>query len=96
MFFLRKRLGGIEGRRISVSLMRITLATALMGIAAFAVDMGTGQWLPGAGLAPQLIRLGTTIGAALIVLAASAYLLRVHEFREAVTLVSRKLRIGTR
>jgi len=96
MFFLRKRLGGIEGRRISGSLVRITIAAAIMGIAAFAVDMGTGQWLPGAGLASQLIRLGTTIGAALVVLAASAYLLRVHEFREAVTLVSRKLRIGPR
>jgi hypothetical protein len=30
------------------------------------------------------------------VLAASAYLLEVREFREAVTLVSRKLRIGPR
>ena len=67
-----------------------------MGIAAVAVDRGTGLWLPGAGLAPQLIRLGTTIAAAMVVLAASAYLLRVHEFREAVTLVSRKLRIGRR
>ena len=96
MFFLRKRLGGIEGGRISASLVRITIAAAIMGIAAVAVDMGAGLWLPGAGLAPQLIRLGSTIGVAMVVLAASAYLLRVHEFREAVTLVSRKLRIGPR
>ncbi len=96
MFFLRKRLGGIEGGRISASLVRITIAAAIMGIAAVAVDMGTGLWLPGAGLAPQLIRLGSTIGVAMVVLAASAYLLRVHEFRKAVTLVSRKLRIGPR
>ena len=96
IFFLRKRLGGIEGRRISASLVRITIAAAIMGIAAIAVDMGTGTWLPGAGLAPQFIRLATTIGAAMVVLAASAYLLRVHELREAVTLVSRKLRIGPR
>jgi putative peptidoglycan lipid II flippase len=96
MFFLRKRLGGIEGGRISASLVRITIAAAIMGIAAVAVDRGTGLWLPGAGLAPQLIRLGSTIGVAMVVLAASAYLLRVHEFRKAVTLVSRKLRIGPR
>jgi len=96
MFFLRKRLGGIEGGRISASLVRITIAAAIMGIAAVAVDIGVGLWLPGTGLAPQLIRLGTTISAAMVVLAASAYLLRVHEFREAVTLVSRKLRIGPR
>jgi putative peptidoglycan lipid II flippase len=96
MFFLRKRLGGIEGGRISASLVRITIAAAIMGIAAAAVDMGAGLWLPGTGLAPQLIRLGTTIAAAMVALAASAYLLRVHEFREAVTLVSRRLRIGRR
>ena len=96
MFFLRKRFGGIEGGRISASLVRITIAAAIMGIAAVAVDMGMGLWLPGTGLAPQLIRLGTTIAAAMVVLAASAYLLRVHEFREAVTLVARKLRIGPR
>jgi putative peptidoglycan lipid II flippase len=96
MFFLRKRLGGIEGGRISASLVRITIAAAIMGIAAVAVDMGAGLWLPGTGLAPQLIRLGTTIAAAMVALAASAYLLRVHEFREAVTLVSRRLRVGRR
>jgi putative peptidoglycan lipid II flippase len=96
MFFLRKRLGGIDGGRISASLVRITIAAAIMGVAAVAVDMGTNRWLPGAGLAPQLIRVGTTIGAAVVVLAASAYLLRVHEFREAMTLVSRKLRVGRR
>ena len=96
MFFLRKRLGGIDGGRISASLVRITIAAAIMGAAAVAVDMGTNRWLPGAGLAPQIIRLGITIGAAVVVLAASAYLLRVHEFREAMTLVSRKLRVGRR
>jgi putative peptidoglycan lipid II flippase len=96
MFFLRRRLGGIEGARISTSLVRITIAAAIMGVAAVAADLGTGLWMPGAGLARQLVRLTTTIGVAVGVLAASAYLLRVREFRQAVTLVTRKLRIESR
>jgi len=96
MFFLRRRLGGIEGGRVSASLARIAIAAAIMGVAAVATDVGTGLWIPGDGLAPQLIRLTTTIGVAVGVLAASAYLLRVREFREAVILVTRKLRIGSR
>ena len=96
MFFLRRRLGGIEGGRVSASLARITIAAAIMGVAAVAADVGTAQWMPGVGLAPQIIRLMTTIGVAVGVLAASAYLLRVREFRESVTLVARKLRIGSR
>ena len=96
MFFLRKRLGGIEGGRISASLARIAIASAVMAVAAVAVDMAVGLWMPGAGLVLQLLRLVTTIGVAVGVLAASAYLLKVREFREAVTLVSRKLRIGPR
>jgi len=96
MFFLRRRLGGIEGGRVSASLARIAIAAAIMGVAAVATDVGTSLWIPGDGLAPQLIRLTTTIGVAVGVLAASAYLLRVRECREAVTLVTRKLRIGSR
>ena len=96
MFFLRRRLGGIEGARISGSLLRITIAAAIMGIAAVAVEAGVERWIPGAGLLPQIARLTTTIGVAVGVLAASAYLLRVREFREATTLVARKLRLGPR
>jgi len=76
--------------------VRITIAAAIMGVAAIAADLGTGLWMPGAGLARQLVRLTTTIGVAVGVLAASAYLLRVREFRQAVTLVARKLRIESR
>jgi putative peptidoglycan lipid II flippase len=96
MFFLRRRLGGIEGARISASLVRITIAAAIMGVAAVLADMGMGLWMPGAGLARQIVRLTTTIGVAVGVLSASAYLLRVREFRQAVTLVARKLRIEPR
>jgi putative peptidoglycan lipid II flippase len=96
IFFLRRRLSGIDGWRIAASLARIVVASAIMGVAAVATDMGAGLWIPGEGLAPQLIRLATTIGVAVGVLAAAAYVLQVREFREATILVARKLRPGPR
>jgi len=96
LVLLRRRLSGLEGGRISFTLVRIVLAAAVMGLAAVATDVVVAQWLPGVGLGRQIIRLSTTIGVAVATLAAAAYVLRVPEFRDAVTLVSRKLRIGSR
>jgi putative peptidoglycan lipid II flippase len=96
MFFLRRRLDGIEGGRMVRSLTRITLASALMGIAAVAADMAADAWLPGRGLMPQVMRLAATIGVALGVLSGAAYVLRIREFRDGVTLVARRFRITPR
>jgi putative peptidoglycan lipid II flippase len=90
MFFLRRSLHGIEGGRVAGSMARIAIASALMGLAAVAVESASGAWLPGSGLASQIIRLAATIGAALGVLSAAAYVLRIREFREGVALVMRK------
>ena len=96
MFFLRRRLDGIEGGRVAGSMVRIAVASALMGIAAVAADTTAGAWLPGPGLIPQVIRLTATIGIALGVLSAAAYVLRIKEFREGVTLVARRFRTTPR
>ncbi|MBI2827859.1 MAG: murein biosynthesis integral membrane protein MurJ [Acidobacteria bacterium] len=92
MFFLRRRLDGIEGGRVARSLGRITLASALMGIAAVAADVAAGAWLPGRGLMLQVMRLTATIGVALGVLSGAAYVLRIREFRDGVALVTRRFR----
>jgi putative peptidoglycan lipid II flippase len=94
--FLRRRLAGIEGRRVSASLLRITVASLLMGGAAVASASAADRWMPGGGLAPQLIRLAVTMSVAVGVLAASAYALRVREFRDALTLIARKRPVGSR
>ena len=96
MFFLRRSLDGIEGGRVAGSMARIAVASALMGLAAVAVESASGAWLPGNGLAPQILRLAATIGAALGVLSAAAYVLRIRGFREGVALVVRKLRATPR
>jgi len=96
MFFLRRRLHGIEGGRVAGSLVRIGIASALMGIAAMATDAAAGVWLAGGGLVPQIARLAATIGVALGVLSAAAYVLRIREFHDGVALVGRRFRITPR
>jgi putative peptidoglycan lipid II flippase len=93
---LRRRMGGLEGGRVVATLSRILVASALMGVAATAMDGWLEQVMPGSALLPQLIRLIASMGTAVGVLAAAAYALRVREFHEAMTLVARKLRPGTR
>ena len=96
MFFLRRSLDGIEGARVAGSMVRIAVASALMGLAAVAADTAANAWLPGLGLMPQVIRVAATIGVALGVLSAAAYILRIREFREGVTLVARRFRATPR
>lgn len=89
---LRRRLGGLDEARLANSFARIVLASAVMGIAALAVDRALGAWLPGGALLLQIIRLAATIGVALTVLAAASWLLRIREFKEAMALVTRRFR----
>ena len=92
MVLLRRRLDGIDGGRIAGSLVRIVMASALMGVAAVAADTAGAVWLPGGGLVPQLVRLASTMAASMAVLAGAAHLLRIREFREGVAVVARRFR----
>ena len=91
LFFLHRQLAGLEGGRVLGSMLKIVVASALMGAAAVGVDLWSTNVLPGSGLVEQLLRLSAAIGTALIVLAAAAYLLHIDEFRRAMSLVTRKL-----
>jgi putative peptidoglycan lipid II flippase len=92
LVMLRRSLGGIEGGAIASALARIAVAAALMGLAAAGADAFLSVRIPGNGIVAQLVRVGTTIGVALAVLAVTAHLLRVPQFSEAVSLVARRLR----
>lgn len=90
LLLLRGRIGGLEGRRIAVSLAKITAASILMGAAAWY----TASWLEDglrAGELAKAIRVFTSIAAGLLVLVASARLLRIAEFDEAFSRVVRRL-----
>jgi putative peptidoglycan lipid II flippase len=92
LVMLRKRLGGIEGGAIAGALARIAVAAALMGAAAAGANAFLAARIPGDGLAAQLARVGITIGVALAVLGGAAHLLRVPQFAEAVSMITRRLR----
>jgi putative peptidoglycan lipid II flippase len=96
MFFLRRRLDGIDGGRVAGSLLRIVMASAVMGAAAVGTNIVAGIWLPGTGLMVQIIRLAATIALAIGVLSVAAYLLRIREFHDGVALVTRRFRMTPR
>jgi putative peptidoglycan lipid II flippase len=80
---LRRRLGGLDGRRVSVSLGKIAVASAAMGAAAYLMLLWLVGLTPGGGEVAKIIRVAGSIAVALVVLAASARLLRIQEFTEA-------------
>ena len=91
---LRARLGGIEGGRLAVSLLKIGVAAAIMGLVAAQAAGVLERLLPGDGELERGIRVAAAIGAALIALAAAARLLRIEEFTDASARVLRRLRPG--
>jgi putative peptidoglycan lipid II flippase len=89
---LRRQIGGVQGRAIAASFARIALASVAMGAAASAADRLLAGWLPGDTVVLHGIRLGWSIGLALVVLLAAAWALRIPELDEARALVLGRLR----
>ena len=92
LWLLHARLHGLDDRRVLSSFARIVIASLVMGTAAVAVNAALGVWIPGDTFVHQAVRLLLTIISALLVLGISAHLLRIREFREALTLALTRLR----
>jgi putative peptidoglycan lipid II flippase len=93
LILLRRRLGQIGMAGLLSTLLRITLASAVMGAAAWGLhDWLARQLLVGSGFLTQVIRVGASIGAALVVLVAMARVLKIEEFDEAFAKVLRRFR----
>jgi putative peptidoglycan lipid II flippase len=89
---LRGQLGGIQLARISLTFVKISLAAAAMGVAAWFAEIWLRHFLPGGAPAIQAVRVLGAIVAALAVLTLAATLLRVHEYDQAQKLVLGRLR----
>lgn len=96
IWLLRGRLGGLEGRTLGVSLAKIAAASAVMGAVALAASRWLGTVIAGEGEVDRAIRVGLTIGAAIVALVAAARLLRIEEFSEALRRIHRRLSPGQR
>jgi putative peptidoglycan lipid II flippase len=91
LWILRGRLGGLDGRRIVVTFGKVLVASLVMGAAAWAAERGLRVLVPGEATLTQLVRVASSIAAALVVLAGGARLLRLAEFNEATGLVLARL-----
>jgi putative peptidoglycan lipid II flippase len=96
LVLLRGHLHGLNEGRLLGSVARIAVASIAMGAAAMWSHEWLGRWMPGAGFLVQAVRLAVAIGFALVVLAGSAWLLRLREFNQGVALVTRRLRRSAR
>ncbi len=89
---LRVELRGIDGRQLAVTVGRIAIATTTMTLSAVLADRGLPRLLPGSRVGPQALRLAATIALSLGTLVATARLVRLREFDEAVAAIATRPR----
>ena len=82
LWLLRGRLHGLDARPVTIAALKIGFASILMAIAARAMSEWMSVILPGAGELLRIVRVLAAIAVGVLVLAASAKLLRVEEFDE--------------
>lgn len=92
LWLLRGRLGGLEGRRVATTLLKIGAASLAMAAAAAAASHGLELAIAGTGVVVRAIQVFGAIAAGLIVLALASRALRIEEFDQAVATVVRRLR----
>ena len=92
LYFLRRRLGGLDTRRLLVAFAKIAVAAGVMGAAVAGIHAALLDAWPGAALAARLVRVAASIGGGLLVLAACARLLRIREWDDALRQVFARLR----
>jgi putative peptidoglycan lipid II flippase len=92
LWLLRGRIGGIDGRRITLAFVKILAASLAMGLAARFASGWLTQVVAGSGTIVRALRVTISIGIGVFVLVASARLLRIAEFDEAFSRVLRRLR----
>jgi putative peptidoglycan lipid II flippase len=95
IYLLSRRLNGIDGARIGRAFVKMLVASALMGAAAYLVVHGLEQLWPGSHFLPRLVRVSAGIGVGLAVLGATAHFLHMDEFRVAMRRVLARLKLGS-
>jgi putative peptidoglycan lipid II flippase len=91
LWLLRRRLGGLDGRALAVAVLKISVASAIMGAAAYYSIGGLSGLWPGNGELVRVVRLFGAIAIAIVALGAAARLLRIEEFNAATSRVMSRL-----
>jgi putative peptidoglycan lipid II flippase len=82
-WLLRGRLDGIDGRRVSVALLKIVAASIVMAIVAWGIEHELSVLWAGHGAFRRLVRVGLAVSGGLGTLVIMARLLRLEEFDRA-------------
>lgn len=85
---LRRRLGGIDGRRLAWSHLRIGAAAAVTGAASWGIAEAIGRSVDTHRLAGSLLQVGAAITGGLMLYAALSAVLRLEEFRPLMRMVT--------
>jgi putative peptidoglycan lipid II flippase len=88
LWLLRRKLGGIDGRRVSLAFAKVAVAAAVMAAAAWSGERWLEGLAPGSTFVVKLIRVAASIGIGMGALALAARALRIAEFDEALRSVT--------
>jgi len=89
-FFMRRRLGGIEGRGLLATFAKVTLAAAAMGAVCWVVSDRIENYLSLDGLFARLVNVGVSIAVGVIIFYLAASLLKVGELNQLTAALQRK------
>jgi len=89
-FFMRRKLDGIEGRSLFVVFIKVTLASAVMGVICWLVSSRIENYLSLEGLFARLINVGVSIAIGILVFYLVARLLKVSELTQLTGAFERK------
>jgi len=92
LYLLRQRLGALDERRILIAFAKILVASMVMGAAAWLTSSWLATSLPPANFLSRAVELGGAILTGVVVLIATARLLRLQEFDDAFAQVLKRLR----
>ncbi len=88
----RRALGGLEFTRVLATFVKTLLAATAMAATAWGTMRGLETVVAGPSLAAQVVRLGGSIGLAVLVFGVGAQLLRIREFEDVRDAVVARLR----
>ncbi len=93
LWLLRRRLGGLHGRMLAISVAKVSAATVVMCVVVVLVSAWTQTAIGGDATVAQGLRLSITIAVAMAALAVAGRVLRIDELERAVASFRARVRL---
>ncbi|MBZ4665776.1 murein biosynthesis integral membrane protein MurJ [Mahella sp.] len=91
---MRAKLGGMDGRSIAVSFVKLGIASAVMGLSVYFIDNALAGIITGNSFTEQAMRVGADIISGALIYAVMAVLLKVEELRIGWNMIKQRIRRG--